>query len=466
MDIKKQKIISVQYSIGEIATLILELMATYVIFFMTTTRLMNPSIASSLVSIAMIIAAFAGVFVGYTTDRTNKSKRSVALKNFFLAIACFILFYAPLDLSSNASTVYCGVFLILFYIFFVSFLTPYDAIGGEIVTDYNVRTFMRSMCLVGIYIGVLFADTLSTYIRTWFTSLGISDSNSWFFMVLIMGGIAVVAMLFACQAIKKYEPEKVEQSEKSEEAGENIIKAYIETLKIKPVRALFIWTIVYYMYVMLVASLTLYFGIYVLGLSEAGAATLFTISVVATFAISPLATIVAGKIGKKASVNIVMMIYIVFAITLLFKTPSGFIPGVIFAIISSIVNVTAQTCSFSMLYDTNELVEYKLGQSRATETMGLYQCGNSLGLAIGSMLLGALLSIGKFDGTAAIQSQQTIDWIMNGVIWIPIIIFVISMLVMNVGYKINEKNHAALVEALNAKKAGKEYSTDGFEELL
>lgn len=468
MDVKEQKIIGIQYSIGEIAALMMELMATYVIFFMTTTRLMSPGIASSLVSIGMIAAAFAGVFIGYAIDHTNKSKRSVAFKIFFLALTCFIMFYAPFNLSGLTSTFYCGIFLILFYICYFSFLTPYDAFGGEIVTDYNARTFMRSMCMICIYIGVMFADTLSTYIRTWFTNAGVSNNESWFFMVLIMGVIATIAMTFANNKTKKYEALKIIKAtnDKENEEKKSIIKAYIETLKIKPVRTLFIWAIVYYMYVMLIASLTLYFGIYVLGLSEVGAATLFTISVLATFVISPFVSVVAGKLGKKVSIYIAMGIYIIFALVLFFVTPSGFVPGIIFAIVSSIVNVTAQTCSVSMLYDANELAEFKLGVSKITETMGLYKCGNSFGLAIGSLLLGGILSIGKFDGAVAIQSQHTVDWIMNGVVWVPIIIFTVSMIIMTAGYKINKRNHDALVKALEAKREGKEYTTVGFEELL
>ena len=43
---------------------------------------------------------------------------------------------------------------------------------------------------------------------------------------------------------------------------------------------------------------------------------------------------------------------------------------------------------------------------------------------------------------------------------------VISGLVVMLLYKITPKNYKALVEALEAKKAGREYSTDGFKELL
>ena len=90
----------------------------------------------------------------------------------------------------------------------------------------------------------------------------------------------------------------------------------------------------------------------------------------------------------------------------------------------------------------------------------------SVGTALGTMTLGKILSLGHFDGAAAVQSQETVDWIVNGVSWIPAVVLIVTTLFIIVGYKINEKNHDALVKALEAKREGKEYSTEGFEELL
>ena len=119
-----------------------------------------------------------------------------------------------------------------------------------------------------------------------------------------------------------------------------------------------------------------------------------------------------------------------------------------------------------MLYDAAELAEFKTGEPKAAEAMGLIKCGMAIGVGLGSYLLGKILELGQFDGAALEQSQHTIDWIMYGVTWIPAAVLILSAAVVAIGYKINEKNHAALVKALEARRAGEEYSTAGFEEVL
>lgn len=467
MDIKKQRTIGIQYSIGQIATLILELMAAYAIFFMTTVKLVDPGIASTIIAVGSVIAAVAGIYTGYVADKSKLGKRSIAFRCLIPTLICFVLFFAPVNFSGAGAVVYTAVFALLFYIFYYCFLTPFDALGGDLVSDYKVRTFMRTACMVGIYIGVIFANTISTYIRTWLTNSGTSEGMSWFIMALILAAVSGLAGLFAWTATKGHGKAEAAQETPVNTAGKgNIIKSYLETLKIKPVAVLVIWAVIYYIACMLLSPILLYFGVYVLGLSQNAAATLYTASVIATIIATPFVTIVASKAGKKACLVGASCLYLLFVAYILLKTPSGFVDGVIFAATYSVVNVAAQSCSYSMLYDVNELAEFKTGEGKAAETMGLLKCGMAIGIGLGSYLLGKILEIGQFDGAALEQSQHTINWIMYGVTWIPAAVLIISAAVVAIGYKINEKNHTALVKALEAKRAGNEYTTDGFEELL
>ncbi len=473
MDIKKQKAIGIQYSIGQISTLVLELMAAYALFYMTTVRLVDPGIASTIIAIASVVAAISGIYAGYAADRSKLGKGSIAFRCLIPTLICFVLFFAPVDFSGTGSVIYTAALVLMFYIFYYCFLTTFDALGGDLVSDYNVRTFMRTACMVGIYIGVIFANTLSTYIRTWLMQSGLSENMSWFVMAIILATVSGLAGLFTWNATRKAKAnvQNIEEKNAEEKIAEtqqksNIIRSYIETLKLKPVAVLVVWAIIYYIACMLLSPIMLYFGIYVLGLSENAAATLYTVSVIATIVVTPFITVIASKVGKKACLTGASLIYLLFVIYVMIKTPSGFVDGVIFASIYSMVNVAAQSCSYSMLYDTNELAEFKTGKPKSTETMGLLKCGMAIGVGLGSYLLGKILEIGQFNGAVLGQSQHTIDWIMYGVTWIPAAILIISAAVVAIGYKINAKNHDALVEALEAKKVGKEYSTEGFKELL
>lgn len=468
MDIKQQKKISIVYGVGQISTLVLELMAAYALFYMTTTKLMNATSASLIISACTIVATLVGLYVGYKADYAKKGKARLALTFLIPTMIAFCLFFAPVNFTGNAQLVYAAVTALLFYGFYYSFLTPFDALGGELVSDYNVRTFMRALCMVFLYVGVMFANTLSAFVRAWLMGTGMSDLSSWFVMAIIMAALATIAGLFACIATGKKNGRISENTEIAGASAEktNIVKSYIETLKVKPVAVLTAWTVIYYIANMLLSPFVLYLGVYVIGLSQTTASTLYTVCIVATIVVSPFAAGIASKLGKKTTMILGSLVYLLFAVYALIKMPSTYMDGVLFTVSYSIVNVIAQSCSYSMLYDASEVAEFKTGKSKATETMGLYKCGMAIGCGLGSFILGKTLTISGFDGAALVQSAETVHGLVIGATVIPSVVLVVTVLIIGIAYKVNEKNHAALVKALEAKRKGEEYSTEGFEELL
>lgn len=462
MDIKQQRRIGIQYSVGQIATLVLELMAAYGLFYMTTTKLVAAAPASTVMSICTLMAALAGLYIGYVADRSKRGKRSLAFFFLIPTLITFCLFFLPIDLGGG-NLAYLAVMMLLFYGCYYCFLTPFDALGGEIVTDYNVRTFMRTLCVAGIYVGVIFADTLSTYIRTGLMSGGMSDPMSWFVMAVILAAVSGLAGLFAFRATKGFGgPVSLQE----DAPKTNIIKSYFQVLKTKQISFLSIWTILFYIVCMIMSPMILYYGVYVLGLSQAAASTLYMVAVAVTLAFTPFAPMIAQKVGKKACIYIGTLVYIAFAVYILIGHPTGIVPGVIFAGTYSIVNTISQGCSYSMLYDAAEVAEFKTGAPQQASAMGLMKCAMAVGVALGTFTLGMILSVGGFDGAVLEQSAKTVNWITYGVTVIPAIILILSSLVVMFGYNINEKNHEALVAALEARKEGKDYTTEGFEELI
>lgn len=463
MDVKEQRKKGIQYSVGEIVTLVSELIAAYGLFYMTTVKLVEAETASIVMSVSTVFASLAGLYIGYAADRSKKGKRVLAFTFLIPALLAFALFFAPFDFG-KINIAYLTVTILVFYVCIYCFMTPFDALGGEIVTDYNVRTFMRTLCVAGIYIGVIFADTLSTYIRSGLTSHGVSESMSWFIMALIMVAVSGLAGFFAFNATKGSGGPLPEAQKEASKA--NIFKAYFNILKVKPIRVLTIWSILFYTVCMIMSPMLLYYSVYVLGLTQTAASSLYLVSVAATLIFTPIAPFIAKKAGKKGSLCIGTAVYIAFALYVLLLHPSGIVPGVIFAATYSVVNTISQACSYSMLYDAADVAEYKTGQPEQSTSMGLMKAATAIGTAIGTFAMGHLLGIGGFDGAAMQQSARTIRWITYGATLFPAVMLVISSLLIVFFYKINQKNHEALVRALAAKREHREYSTEEFGNLL
>lgn len=461
--VKNEKKLGSLYSIGELATLMLEFFAAYALYYMTTVQVLNADMAALVISIGTIGGAIASIIVGYASDNSQAKggrRRSYVIRFIFPTVIVFIAFFMPFNLTGAAQVAYLGIFGILFYVLYNLFLVPFDALGGEIVEDYNNRTFVRTLCTVFLYIGVVLSNTVSAYIRSALVSAGVGEKASWSIMVAILGGISLIAALFAWKVTAGSDKPVEAKVEKV-----NILAEYLQLLKIRAVRIMSLWVVVYCILSMTLSTMTLYFGIYVLGLSETLAATLFTVAVVVTIVTAPLVNVLSAKLGKKRCLNFTLLCYFLYVIYILIKGANGFVDGVIFGALTGWINGTALTISYSMFYDLNEVVAYRYGEQKPSEIMGLYKCSSAIGMAIATSLMGRLLVMSGFDGTAAVQSATTVNWLLNFVLLLPTIVIVITVLITT-RYKINAKNHAAITKALEARAEGKEYPTDEFEEIL
>ena len=105
--------------------------------------------------------------------------------------------------------------------------------------------------------------------------------------------------------------------------GENIFKSYLSVLKVKPFLGIAIWSLLYFIGNTILAGALVYFGVYVLGLSEATASTYFTISMIVTIVMAVPANWLAGKFGKKTALLLAMCVYLVCGLFVAIKGPAG-----------------------------------------------------------------------------------------------------------------------------------------------
>ena len=161
-----------------------------------------------------------------------------------------------------------------------------------------------------------------------------------------------------------------------------------------------------------------------------------------------------------------MLFFAVVALVIFIKGPSGYIDGAIMSVAYGVTNSIALICSYAMVYDVGELNEFVLGENKTAAAIGTYTLGMGLAQAIGYSAIGYILQFAGFNAETLEQSQKAITAITWCETIIPLVFMIISGLVVMLLYKITPKNYKALVKALEAKKEGREYSTDGFKELL
>lgn len=459
---------TIGYGLGSMVRTGENLWGFYLSYFLVTVVGVNAAAAGTISGVALLIASIWCIFIGYISDNSKSKhgkRRPIMLISIFPTAILMSLIFIKVDFGS-ATVAYYAVVCILFYIIYYTYLVPYDSLGAELTVDYNARTKIRSLCTVILYVSVFVGGTLVMYVQQGFANAGIGgESGSWSWAVLLTCSLPMlICGLIAWRVTKGKEP--VEENANEQPKGENIFKSYLTVLKVKPFLGIALWSLLYFIGNTILAGILVYFGVYVLGLSETTASTYFTISMVVTVLMAVPANWLTGKLGKKTTLLLAMGVYAICGIGILIKGPSSYLDGAVISIGYGITNSIALIVSYSMVYDIGELNEFKFGDSKVAACVGTYTLGMGLAQAIGYSLIGYILAWAGFDAMAAEQSETVITVITITNTVIPLIFFALSALAIVLLYKITPKNYAALVEALEAKKAGKEYSTEGFEELL
>lgn len=459
---------TIGYGLGSMVRTGENLWGFYLSYFLVTVVGINAAAAGTISGAALLIASVWCIFIGYISDNSKSKhgkRRPIMLASIFPTAILMSLIFIKVDFGS-ATIAYYAVVCILFYIIYYTYLVPYDSLGAELTVDYNARTKIRSLCTVILYVSVFVGGTLVMYVQMGFANAGIGGAaGSWSLAVLVACSLPMlVCGLIAWAATKGKEPVSEEPEETHEK--ENIFKSYLSVLKVKPFLGIAIWSLLYFIGNTISAGLLVYFGVYVLGLTEATASTYFTISMIVTIVMAVPANWLAGKLGKKNTLILAMCVYAVCGIIVIVKGPSSYIDGAILSIGYGITNSIALIVSYSMVYDIGELNEFKFGDSKVAACVGTYTLGMGLAQAIGYSLIGYILAWAGFDAMAAVQPESVITAITVSNTIVPLGFMILSALAIVLLYKITPENYSALVKALEAKKEGKEYSTEGFEELL
>ena len=461
------------YSIGQVAiSTPYNLVGVFLLFFFTDVAGLEPAFAGTVFSIAVIWAAIADPFIGNFSDnlRTKYGRRrpmllAVAVP---LAITTWLLFTAFDFDSEAAKNVYYIVLAIIFYTVFTFTEVPFYSLGAEITNDYNERAKVRATSSMFIYVSVLIAVNLPNLIVAKVTAGGGQPQTGWSIAAAVCGVIAIAALLICWKSTKgrelivavKGEPDQAGQKEKV-----NIFKAFVETLKIKPVKWVVLANLLFLLGMSIVSAMTVYIMNYVAFIDPAYQSIVLSVLPVATIIWLPVINFMAPKLGKKKAYIVLVGIAAVACIAMFAIGVYSFASLCIFNVVFALGNGSFWTLCFAMAYDTTEVDEFVNGKRREGILVAYMSFAQKVGTAGSTMLIGVVLQYVKYNGAAAEQTSEAVNGLVALFTWIPAVFIALSVISVCL-YPITRPKYEALLKALELKKQGKEYSTEGFEDLL
>ncbi|MFV0559510.1 MAG: glycoside-pentoside-hexuronide (GPH):cation symporter [Enterococcus sp.] len=412
----------VSYSFTDMAgNLLYVTISSYILYFYTDVFKISVAGAGAILLIARIFDAISAPIWGSVVDHT-KTKWGQSRPYFLwlaipFAVTAFLSFTAP-DLSGNMKLIYAGVTYILAAgIVYTGIQTPITAILPNLTSNPEERISANSFRMVG---GQLGAFITSTFCLPLVAFLGAGNDKKGFMMTLTLFGLLAIALLFTAFRNLK---EKTNIATKPVPFKDSL-KA---TVGNRPWFILVLAFVVYWIAQADRNSISIYYAKYNLGNEQ----------LVSVFnglqVLGIVATIMIPRIVKKTNKTLTMLVGLAIGALgqgMMYFSGDNFSLVIASWIIGIIGAAIAVAMPFAMLADTVDFGEWKSG-IRAPgflTAVGSAFC-IQLGSGLGSFIPTKIMAASGYVANQS-QSQSTLSAIEFCFIWLPIIVYIISGIIM------------------------------------
>lgn len=452
------------YGIGTAADVIpYGLFFTYFIFYLTDVAGLPAGQAGTIMFLATVWQAVTGPLFGYISDNSKNPKgrrRPILIKVIFPYTAILVLLFAPVDLTGAVQFAYYLIAAMILQTCYSAFKGPWDALGAELTQDYKERNDLRFSVALCSYPTQLVASSGTIAI----VGMVASAKKGWFLGAVVCAAVMLVCGFISVISTKGKEPVHVHDGEKFEFSFVGLFKDYASLLKIKAYRILITFMFIFIVGYTILCNCTVYSLTYNAQLTEAQQSIFWMANTIICICLLPVVTMVANKIDKKVCVILFCALYSIADVIFYFTGINGFASALIFSFCVGMATSSFYGIFYSLIYDCCELYELTTGERTEGGIMALAQLSQTLAAAVAGLVFGWLLSGVGYTGTG-VESASTINGMLAIVTLVPAAFGIVGILILFM-YRINNERFSKVLEAVEAKKAGKDVDLADFKDLI
>lgn len=459
------------YGIGQMADSIpYNMVSIYGLFFLTDAAGLSAALGGTISMIALLWDAVTDPVVGHLSDTCTSRfgrRRPFMLVSLLPLSITMVLLFVPVGFGPAVSIAYYIIMALLYRTFYTGFVVPYFSLGAEITQDYDERVTIQCMAGYFIYIAVWAVTAGPMVVIDKAVKSGISYGNAWTIAAAVFAVVGLCCGLISWRSLKGREmtDQRTLQMNQREGSLGSVFKSYLPLLKDKIMIYLILLRLTFIFSGAVSTAAFVYLMSTNLGLSETQQALYWTFySIIYIIAIA-ICNFLSNKTEKKSALIATVTLSITTSVFFYFHNINSFGELIVFTCLCSLCSACFWTVGATLIYDYNEVVEFKRGKRQEGAISGLILFSQKVGSAIAVWLSGLLLSGVGYDGMAEVQTETVKQGILFLNTLAPAIISLTSIICV-ILYPINRKNFALLKKALALKNEGKEYSTEGFEKLL
>lgn len=425
-------------------------MAAFLLFYYTD--VVGVSAAAVAVGIIMMCSRlFDGVsdlIMGVIIDRTKSpfGKARIWILRLVVpyAIGTVLLFAVPVGWSETAKLIYIFFsYNLAFTVLFTGINLPYATLTALMTQDQYERSVLSIFRMILATCGTLFIKTCTLPVVRFFGD----DARAWTMTFIVFGALEIVTFMITFLFTR----ERVNTADDDKRLKIPVTLGFKALVKNKYWFMATLNLILIFIAQGINGSAEVYYTKIVLGNSD----------LVGTFSVALQATqiicmfFIARFVKKFGKRNVLMIgaAIMIAGYSIMGIGADNLTVLIAGCMLRGVGNAGISACMFAMVTDTIEYGEWKTG----IRTEGLINSAASFGQKIGnglsSVILGAILSIGGYVGTAVTQTAGAITAIKVSYIYVPVILTVIQVIVL--AFYHLDKEYDSILTELKSRRISK-----------
>ncbi|MDO4173799.1 MAG: MFS transporter, partial [Eubacteriales bacterium] len=402
-------------------------MSAFLVFYYTDYAGVSAAAVGTIMLISRIFDGISDIVMGMIVDRTRsrfgKARAWILRMCVPFALAGVLLFSVPSGLGATSKLVYVFVtYNLVSTVIYTAINVPYSSLNALMTQDPYERSVLSIFRNLLATAGTLTINMVTLPMVEFFGD----NPAAWTKTFCVLGVLAIVAFLLTFIGTK----ETVKPV--TDENGEIKTVGFVEGIK-----ALFhnkYWIMMtcvlalFFLYYAINGGTTVYYAKDVLGDRNLVSTINGIFNVVQIAAMFFIAKLVK-KYGKRNVFSLGLIL--VGGGMLILEFGGGSMPIIV---VSSIIRGVGNACGgatmWAMVSDTIDYGEWKTGCRTEGLVNSACSFGYKIGNGIGSALLGIILEVGGYVGTASVQTTSAVIAIRACFIWIPIAVFVACFIIL------------------------------------
>ncbi|KAB7668371.1 MFS transporter [Bacillus sp. B1-b2] len=442
---KKMSLIEkMSYGSGDFASnMIWGLVGSFLLYFYTDVTLVPVAAAGTLLLVTRILDAIIDPVIGGFIDRTNsKWGRTKPYIIFGILPLCFfyVLTFTSFDFSDSGKIIYAYITFIITGLLYSVVNIPYGALMPLMTRDSSEKNQLSSFRMGGMAIGnTLVAACTMPLVGAFGQG---DEQRGFFFTAIIYSILGIIAFTLIIKNCKERYVEVIAPSKEKQ----SLRNTYKSAFKNTPWVSTMLFSLLLFIKIGAVVSITIYYCIQVLG-NPAMVSILLPLLYVSMLVSAAITTPVLNKFGHRKGNILTLGIFIAGMCILPFFSSQTAIFVTVYFIVNVFNGIGAGSV-FGMTADSVDYNEWKFGMRSEGTLYAGYSFATKVGMAIGGAVVGYLLALVGYNAeNVSGFAKSSINF---SYFFIPILISILQIIAISF-YKL-DSIHKDIVAELEEKR--------------